>query len=193
MKNKILAALIFVLPFAFLFYFWWQPESVKMPAAGGNKTTQDTVVSNALATASPQVKAIIASNFATLRPPQNPVLTAPAKNFAPAGPPAPLEFTNFSASIVLENMRRVIRNYGSRFGGNPVGSNPEITRALAGDNPGQVNFINPDDGLRVNAKGELVDPWGTPFFFHQLSGTDMEIHSAGPDKRMWTDDDLVIQ
>ena len=81
-------------------------------------------------------------------------------------------------------MRRAIRNYGSRFGGNPVGTNLEITRALAGQNPGPVNFINADDGLCVNASGELVDPWGTPFFFHQLSGTEMEIHSAGPDKKM---------
>ena len=56
-----------------------------------------------------------------------------------------------------------------------------------------MNFLNADDGLRVNADGELVDPWGTPYFFHQLSGTEMEIHSAGPDKKMWTDDDLVAK
>jgi len=49
------------------------------------------------------------------------------------------------------------------------------------------------DGLRINAKGELVDYWGTPFFFHQLSGTQMEIHSAGPDRQMWTGDDIVIK
>jgi hypothetical protein len=47
--------------------------------------------------------------------------------------------------------------------------------------------------LRINGKGELVDYWGTPFFFHQLSGTEMEIHSAGPDKVMWTADDLVTK
>jgi len=38
-----------------------------------------------------------------------------------------------------------------------------------------------------------VDPWGTPYFFHQLSGKEMEIHSAGPDKMMWTADDLVTE
>ena len=193
MKNKILAAGILILPLALFFYFWWSPGAVKMPVAGENKTAQDAAVAKALATISPQANTIIASNFAAVRPPQNPVFTAPAKKFAPAGAPAPLEFTNFSASLVLENMRRAIRNYGSRFGGNPVGTNPEIPRALAGDNPGQVKFLNPDDGLRVNADGELVDAWGTPFFFHQLSGTEMEIHSAGPDKKMWTDDDLVTQ
>jgi hypothetical protein len=193
MKNKFLAAGILILPLALFFYFWWSPRAVKTPVAGREKAAQDAAVATALATASPQVNAVIASNFAAVRPPQNPVFTGPAKNFAPAGPPAPLEFTNFSASLVLENMRRAIRNYGARFGGNPVGTNPEITRALNGENPGQVKFLNPEDGLRVNADGELVDPWGTPFFFHQLSGTVMEIHSAGPDKKMWTDDDLVTQ
>ncbi len=47
--------------------------------------------------------------------------------------------------------------------------------------------------MRINEKGELVDAWNTPFFFHQISGTEMEIHSAGPDKIMWTQDDLVIK
>jgi hypothetical protein len=193
MKNKILAAVILIFPLGLFLYFWWHPGAIKEPVADENKTAQDAAVAKALATISPQANAVIASNFTALRPPQNPVFAAPARNFAPAGPPAPLEFTNFSASLVLENMRRAVRDYGSRFGGNPVGTNPEITRALAGDNPKQVNFLDPEQGLRVNRNGELVDPWGTPFFFHQLSGTEMEIHSAGPDKKMWTDDDLVIQ
>ena len=47
--------------------------------------------------------------------------------------------------------------------------------------------------MRVNENGEMVDPWGTPYFFHQLSGHEMEIHSAGPDKIMWTFDDLVAR
>ena len=90
-------------------------------------------------------------------------------------------------------MRSVFRQYASRFGGNPVGTNPEITAALNGGNVKQVQFLNPDDGLRINGKGELIDSWGTPFFFHQLSAREMEIHSAGPDRVMWTADDLVIK
>jgi len=89
-------------------------------------------------------------------------------------------------------MRTVIRQYGSTFGGNPVGTNPEITKALQGDNPKQINFLK-EDGNRVNGNGELVDPWGTPYFFHQLSATEMEIRSAGPDKVMYTPDDLVTK
>ena len=41
-------------------------------------------------------------------------------------------------------------------------------------------------------KGELCDRWGRPFFFHQLSGTKMEIRSAGPARQLWTDDDVVL-
>ncbi len=96
-------------------------------------------------------------------------------------------------AIVLENMRRTFRQYSSRFGGNPVGTNAEITRSLNGNNPKHVVFLNPQDGLRINDRGELVDNWGTPFFFHQLSATEMEIHSAGPDRVMWTGDDLVTK
>jgi len=93
----------------------------------------------------------------------------------------------------LENMRTAVRQYGLRFGENPVGSNVEITSALNGQNSRHVVFVQPDDGLRINEGGELVDSWGTPYFFHQLSRTEMEIHSAGPDRRMWTSDDLVIK
>lgn len=101
--------------------------------------------------------------------------------------------TNIAPQIVLEKMRRAIVNYGSTFSGNPVGTNPEIAAALNGENPKQIKFIDAENGLRINGKGELVDSWGTPFFFHQLSATDMEIRSAGPDKIMWTHDDLVIK
>lgn len=96
-------------------------------------------------------------------------------------------------ATVLGNMRVAIQQYGSRFGGNPVGTNPEITKALNGDNPKQVRFLSEEAGMRINAQHELVDYWSTPFFFHQLSGAEMEIRSAGPDRVMWTRDDLVTQ
>jgi hypothetical protein len=75
-------------------------------------------------------------------------------------------------------------------GSNPVGDNAEITAALTGRNKFGYAFIRPDSPA-INAKGELCDRWGTPFFFHQISGTMMQIRSAGPDKEHWTADDLV--
>ena len=193
MKNRLLLVVVLGLPILLFYFFWRQPAATRTPVANAQKPAQDMAVAKALASANPQANTIIVSNFAAVRPPQNPTFTAPAKNFAAAGAPAPLVFTNFSASTVLENVRHAIHDFGSRFGGNPVGTNLEITRALGGDNPGQVNFLNADAGLRVNANGELIDPWGTPYFFHQLSGSEMEIHSAGPDKIMWTQDDLIAR
>ena len=92
----------------------------------------------------------------------------------------------------LEALRGVIRTYGQRFRGNPVGNNAEITAALRSENPKGANLLDEAAGV-VNERGELTDAWGTPYFFHQLSGTEMEIRSAGPDRRMYTADDLVTR
>ena len=92
----------------------------------------------------------------------------------------------------MDKARVVIHNYHAAFGENPVGTNPEIAAALQGKNPKQINFLA-DSGLRLNSKEEMVDAYGTPFFFHQISGNEMEIRSAGPDKVMWTSDDLVTR
>jgi hypothetical protein len=137
------------------------------------------------------------SSTVAVAPPGNPPeinrATASADVPLAAGLPHEPEFTNIPPEIVLEKVDHAIRDYASMFGGNPVGTNPEITAALNGRNPRQANFINPEAGMRINGNGELVDPWGTPYFFHQLSGTDMEIHSAGPDRIMWTVDDLITK
>lgn len=108
-------------------------------------------------------------------------------------PPADLDTSGVPPEVVMENIRMVFRQFSSRFNANPVGNNAEITAALNGGNLRQVRFLKAEDGLRINREGELVDSWGTPFFFHQLSGTEMEIHSAGPDRVMWTADDLVTK
>lgn len=94
---------------------------------------------------------------------------------------------------VLDNARVVVKNYSSEFGENPVGTNSEITEALLGKNSKGINFMAADSGLRVNDQGEMVDAYGTPFFFHQISGKEMEIRSAGADRKMWTFDDLVTR
>jgi len=104
-----------------------------------------------------------------------------------------MEISSLPPLTVLDNARVAMKNYGTRFGENPVGTNPEITAALMGSNPKQINFITAESGLRVNENGEMVDAWGTPFFFHQLSGKEMEIRSAGEDRKMWTFDDLVTR
>jgi hypothetical protein len=95
------------------------------------------------------------------------------------------------AMVELEKVHHMIGAYHTLMGQNPVGTNAEIMKALMGGNPRQA-MLGPPPGQSLNAKGELVDPWGTPYFFHQLSGDDMEIISAGADKIMGTADDLEI-
>jgi hypothetical protein len=112
---------------------------------------------------------------------------------SPNPTPSASEVQNLPPPTVLDKARVAIHNYNSAFGENPVGTNPEITAALMGKNPKQINFITPDSGLRVNQNGEMVDAYGTPFFFHQLSGQEMEIRSAGEDRKMWTFDDQVTR
>jgi hypothetical protein len=94
------------------------------------------------------------------------------------------------ARVDIENIRLMLRDFRTRLGENPVGSNAEIMRAVMGGNAAQAR-LGPPSGQEVNEQGELVDRWGTPYFFHQLSKHEMEIRSAGPDRRMWTGDDLA--
>ena len=112
---------------------------------------------------------------------------------APSQNPATMAVSTLPPLTVLDNARVAMKNYGATFGENPVGTNPEITEALLGKNPKGINFITAESGLRVNEQGEMVDAYGTPFFFHQLSGKEMEIRSAGQDRKMWTFDDLVTR
>jgi hypothetical protein len=75
--------------------------------------------------------------------------------------------------------------------GNPIGDNREITDTLLGKNPNGNIFLQAGHRA-INANGELCDRWGTPFSFHAESGTKMEVRSAGPDRKMWTADDVFL-
>jgi len=71
----------------------------------------------------------------------------------------------------------------------PLGANEDIANALRGRNRAQLRFL-PDAHRAFNAQGQLVDRWGTPLYFHAASRDRLEIRSAGPDRIMWTNDDL---
>jgi hypothetical protein len=84
----------------------------------------------------------------------------------------------------------MLRAYRDLTGENPVGTNAEIMKAVMGENPKSAQ-LGPPEGQTLNGDGELIDRWGTPYFFHQLSKDLTEIHSAGPDRRMGSGDDIV--
>jgi hypothetical protein len=96
-----------------------------------------------------------------------------------------------TAVQAVDNVHFALRDYRAALGGNPEGTNAEITSALMGRNLKQLRMQLPD-GSRISGAGELCDPWGTPYFFHQLSAQKMEIRSAGPDRKMWTGDDIEM-
>lgn len=111
---------------------------------------------------------------------------------APVVPPAPPLPPDHPARAEADDVARNLRHFGQRFGGNPVGTNAEIVRHLNGGNPHGVRYL-PQETLRLNEAGELVDSWGTPYFFHQLSARNTEIRSAGPDRTLWTGDDILAR
>lgn len=105
----------------------------------------------------------------------------------PRSPQTPDPAREAAESIALN-----LRSFGQRFGGNPVGTNAEIVKTLNGGNPQGVRYL-PQEFLRLNEQGELLDSFGTPYFFHQISSQEMEVRSAGPDKTLWTQDDIAVK
>lgn len=92
----------------------------------------------------------------------------------------------------LQHVQMMVRDYRTAVGENPFGTNAEIMQSVLGDNLKQAKIGAPE-GQNLNEKGELVDRWGTPYFFHQVSKTEMEIRSAGPDRVMWNGDDRELK
>lgn len=72
----------------------------------------------------------------------------------------------------------------------PTGSNRHLMDGMLGRNKSGIQLIRGDHPM-LNADGEIVDRWGTPLYFHAISRINVGVRSAGPDKEMWTDDDLT--
>lgn len=176
------------------------------PVAPGNSETPASTP-KAAQTAPPSQKT------ASLPPPPAPApITSPAQVQAVLSPAQPGTFKRIEAPPPppvkipggyadthqpdpareeAEEVALNIRNYSQRLGGNPTGTNAEITKALNGGNAVAANYL--PAARRMNAAGELLDTWGTPYFFHANSSTEMEIRSAGPDKIMHNADDIVTR
>lgn len=92
----------------------------------------------------------------------------------------------------LEIVSEFLETYAKGTGGTPVGDNADITAALTGTQfPGQKARVFPQNHRAVR-NGQLVDRWGQPLWFHPNSGNSMEIRSGGPDKQLFTQDDVIL-
>lgn len=103
---------------------------------------------------------------------------------------------NAPDKVIADDLRLVaglLETFRSNFlqTGNPTGTNAEITAALSGQNRLRLALI-PSDHPAINRDGELCDRWGSPFFFHAESAHRMDIRSAGPDRKLWSEDDAVF-
>jgi hypothetical protein len=105
------------------------------------------------------------------------------KNYASAASTPQADLTDLSHA--LDNFALLSKGHSPL----PLGANEDLARALRGHNATQLRFI-PDDHPVLNALGQLIDRWGTPLFFHANEATRLDIRSAGPDKQMWTADDI---
>lgn len=71
----------------------------------------------------------------------------------------------------------------------PLGFDTDLARALADpDLMGEAALPPTHPALRA---GRLVDRWGSPWLVHPWSSDVIQLRSAGPDRRLFTADDLV--
>lgn len=96
----------------------------------------------------------------------------------------------------IEDLRKIHRIAAGYFSvikdssKNPIGGNADFSAALRGENPNREIFLRADHKVFVN--GLLVDRWGTPVVVHPEGWRSLELRSAGPDKKPYTEDDLII-
>ena len=128
-----------------------------------------------------------AARAASRRDYANPLVVS----YPPSTPP-PRQAADSEPEVAndFDKISLMLRDYRTLAGENPVGTNAEMMQAIMGGNPKGAR-LGPPEGQSLNAAGELIDRWGTPYFFHQLGKDQLEIHSAGPDRRMGTEDDLI--
>jgi len=88
-------------------------------------------------------------------------------------------------SHLMENSVLLLKSAANR----PLSANEDWADFLRGGNSAHERFL-PDNHVALNAKGQLIDRWGTPLFFHALGNGRYDLRSAGPDKTMWTSDDI---
>ncbi len=92
----------------------------------------------------------------------------------------------------LQIVAEFIDTFARATGGQPIGENADITAALTGNQfPGQKTRVFPQNHRAVK-DGKLVDRWGEPLWFHPNSGNSMEVRSGGPDKQLFTPDDVIL-
>ena len=82
----------------------------------------------------------------------------------------------------VDQLFEAFHKYKQIVGKYPSGSNAEITKAIREGNNEKKLMIMAVKDSQLNAKGEIVDPWGTPLKIY-FAQNEVLIRSAGPNKQ----------
>jgi hypothetical protein len=112
-----------------------------------------------------------------------------------AGSPlaAELNSPNYDARHDVATLHTMLRQYlriTHRRPGPPIGNDSDLARAFTGHNPMKL-VVLPTPHPALSPDGRLVDRWGTSYFIHPRGNLAFEIRSAGPDRKLFTNDDLI--
>lgn len=167
MKWRRILGILVLLTSALLLVFWLQSRLSEQKA----RHQQDI--------AQAMTQAARSRGKASSRPPGNEILENYASSTSRPEDDLSALANTFANLLLLLKSDRPFR----------MGANEEFAAALLGKNAaGEVFLTAPHPAL--NDQGQLIDRWGTPLFFHVRESTRIDIRSAGPDRKMWTTDDL---
>lgn len=186
--NRFHISMLLSLAALILVSAWWTPSETPLPSQPAIAHSSPTLValpSNPTPAPPPRSEE---SRAASRRDFLNPLAPSSFEEI----PTPTLSGQDSPIAADLEAIALMFRDYRTLTGENPVGNPAEIMKALMGGNPKNA-VLGPQQGQQLNDRGELLDHWGTPYFFHQLSKDVMEIRSAGADQNLWTRDDIVGQ
>ena len=93
--------------------------------------------------------------------------------------------------IELASLGTALDAYQSKYSVFPKGNAVEIVKALLGDNPKRIKFIN-IGANNLSATGEFLDPWKTPFAIKFSPTNSFILSSAGKDKIWGSKDDIIF-
>jgi hypothetical protein len=91
------------------------------------------------------------------------------------------KLTTFLDSVFLLVKKRDTADYAT---------NEDLALFLKGSNPHQTAFLSADSPA-LNKEGQVIDRWGSPIIVHPISRKLLEIRSAGPDQKPYSEDDFL--
>jgi hypothetical protein len=106
-----------------------------------------------------------------------------AKAWTPRVDPQTLKFQTDADNLILG-----LQQYREFIGSYPTGNNITVAKALLGRTDKKVLILAVRNKSDINDKGEILDPWRTPFRFY-FAENEVMIRSAGPNK-VWEDSDV---